>query len=68
MEYNCSPYVDVLAVENEMSSSPRHCRRLLLLFWILLVQFPQAQSRPATEDTDTDTGKILPHTFHTLAV
>ncbi|XP_053195848.1 fibroblast growth factor receptor 1-A-like [Scomber japonicus] len=38
-----------------MSSSPRHCRRLLLLFWILLVQFPQTQSRPATEDTDTDT-------------
>ncbi|XP_053195836.1 fibroblast growth factor receptor 1-A-like isoform X2 [Scomber japonicus] len=55
MEYNCSPYVDVLAVEDEMSSSPRHCRRLLLLFWILLVQFPQAQSRPDTEDTDTDT-------------
>ncbi|XP_062290958.1 fibroblast growth factor receptor 1-A-like isoform X2 [Scomber scombrus] len=37
-----------------MSFSLRHRRLLLLLFWILLVQFPQAQSRPATEDTDTE--------------
>lgn len=40
-------------------SSPRRFLLLLLLFWILLVQFPQAQSRPATEDTDTDTADAL---------
>uniref|UniRef100_A0A4W6FIF5 Fibroblast growth factor receptor n=1 Tax=Lates calcarifer TaxID=8187 RepID=A0A4W6FIF5_LATCA len=35
--------------------SPPHCFLLLLscILLVLLVQFPQAQSRPATEDTDT---------------
>ncbi|KAM7392371.1 hypothetical protein PAMA_007470 [Pampus argenteus] len=35
-------------------SSPHRVLLLMVLCCILLVQFPQAQSRPATEDTDTD--------------